>query len=146
MTGDQVVTASALIMNDEGRFLLGLRAHWKSAWPNHWDIIGGHIESGEVPEEAMVREVFEETGVTPTSYRWLACLPERRPDLNGNSLHHIYLVTAWEGGNPRNECDEHTELRWLLPEEMAKLPNLVDPAYCDLAAANSGKPWLGGWR
>ena len=37
-----------------------------------WDIPGGHLEVGEVPEEAMVREVREETGVFVTAVRLFA--------------------------------------------------------------------------
>jgi 8-oxo-dGTP pyrophosphatase MutT (NUDIX family) len=129
-----VFTASALMMNEEGQVLLGLRAPWKPAWPDHWDIIGGHVESGETLEEAMIREVREETGMTPTSFRWLACLPERRPDVNGDGSHHIYVVTSWDGGEPSNISDEHSELRWFQPSDLADIPNLADETYRDFVA------------
>ncbi len=32
-------------------------------FPNHWDLIGGHLEEGETPEQALVREVKEEIGI-----------------------------------------------------------------------------------
>ena len=32
-------------------------------FPNHWDFFGGHLETGETPEQALVREVKEEIGV-----------------------------------------------------------------------------------
>ena len=32
-------------------------------FPNHWDLIGGHVEEGETPEQALVREVKEEIGI-----------------------------------------------------------------------------------
>lgn len=132
-----LVTASGLLMNKRGRFLLGLRAPWKKTWPDHWDVIGGQVEAGETVEEAMIREVREETGVTPRSFRWLAGLPERRPDLNGAGLHHLYLVTSWADGEPRNVCNEHSELRWFLPEELADIPNLVDDSYRRFASSEA---------
>ena len=32
-------------------------------FPNHWDLFGGHLEAGETPEQALVREVKEELGI-----------------------------------------------------------------------------------
>jgi 8-oxo-dGTP diphosphatase len=32
-------------------------------FPNHWDLIGGHLEEGETPEQALVREAREEIGL-----------------------------------------------------------------------------------
>ncbi len=51
-------TASALILNNEGKILL--LYHKKL---NVWLYPGGHIESNETPDEAVIREVFEETGL-----------------------------------------------------------------------------------
>ena len=37
---------------------------------NKWIGVGGHFEEGESPEDCLLREVFEETGLTLTSYRF----------------------------------------------------------------------------
>jgi hypothetical protein len=49
-------------------------------------------------------------------------------------------VTAWQGGDPSNICDEHTELRWFNVGEMRGLKNIVDPDYSGFAGlAMTGK-------
>lgn len=134
MTDKAVVTVGALLVNDAGQILFGLRASWKKAWPDHWDSIGGRLEPGETLDEAMVREVREESGVTPTEFQWLECVPERRPELYGEAMHHIYAVTDWEGGMPSNRCDEHAEIRWFTLDELSLLPNLADSDYLRLGS------------
>ena len=109
--------------------LLGLRAPTKKAWPGHWDTIGGRVEDGESLEEALVREAREEVGVMPVEFSLIATVRERRPDLYGDALHHIYAVTHWQGGEPANVCDEHTELKWFGISDMLLLTNIVDADY-----------------
>jgi 8-oxo-dGTP diphosphatase len=61
---------SAIILeNDNGEFLLALRDNKPGIpFPNHWDLIGGHVEEGETPEEALVREVKEELDIDLKEY------------------------------------------------------------------------------
>lgn len=121
-------TVGGLLINARGEVLLGLRAAWKTNWPNTWDSIGGHVEPGEHKDETLVRELGEEIGVRPTAFRLLEAMREQRPDLYPDGLHHIYAVTAWEG-EPANVCDEHTEIRWFPVEALPAIPNLIE---CDL--------------
>jgi 8-oxo-dGTP pyrophosphatase MutT (NUDIX family) len=118
--------------------LLGLRAPTKEIWPRHWDTIGGRVEDGEGLDEALVREVQEETGVTPVEFRLIATVRERRPDIYADALHHVYALTRWQGGEPANVCDEHTELRWFDIGEMRQLTNIVDTDYPPLCRASHG--------
>lgn len=53
-------TVSAVIFNPDGKILL-CKSH---KWGNKFVIPGGHIELGEKMEEALKREVFEETGLS----------------------------------------------------------------------------------
>ena len=129
-------TVGALFIGQDGKVLLGLRAASKKVWPRHWDTIGGRVEVGESLEDALIREVQEEVGVKPTRFRLIATVRERQPDLYGDALHHIYAVTAWQGGEPANVCDEHSELKWFSVSEMRVLTNIVDcdyPSYADQA-------------
>ena len=61
--------AAIILENDKGEFLLALRDN--KSWipfPNHWDLIGGHVEDGETPEEALVREYKEELDLDLKEY------------------------------------------------------------------------------
>jgi 8-oxo-dGTP diphosphatase len=128
MPQEIAMTVGALFIED-GKVLLGLRAPWKKTWALHWDTIGGRVEDGESLEQALVREAREEVGVTPTQFKLIAKVKERQPERYGEALHHVYVVTAWRGGEPANVCDEHTELRWFGVSEMRLLKNIVDCDY-----------------
>ena len=127
---DQIAkTVGALFIGLDGKVLLGLRAPWKTSWPGHWDTIGGRVEDGENLDDALIREAREEVGVTPTRFRLIATVRERQPEIHGDALHHVFAVTGWQGGDPANVCDEHTELKWFSIGEMLLLTNIVDSDY-----------------
>ena len=53
------------VFNNAGELFLQKRPEWKDIQPGKWDTaVGGHIDLGETPEEALVREVCEELGIT----------------------------------------------------------------------------------
>jgi 8-oxo-dGTP diphosphatase len=126
-------TVGALLIDDEGRVLLGLRSSSKKVWPDHWDAIGGRVETGESLDAALIREVQEEISVTPISFELIATVREREPERFGDALHHIYAVTQWTGGAPQNTSDEHSAFKWFEVAEMRRLTNIVDCDYPQLA-------------
>jgi 8-oxo-dGTP diphosphatase len=49
--------AQVLLFDRDGRLLIYLRDDKPGIpFPSHWDFFGGHLESGETPEEALLRE------------------------------------------------------------------------------------------
>lgn len=53
------------LFNARGDLFLQKRPEWKDIQPGKWDTaVGGHIDYGETPEEALRREVREELGIT----------------------------------------------------------------------------------
>jgi Cof subfamily protein (haloacid dehalogenase superfamily) len=53
------------VFNSRGEVYLQRRPEWKDIQPGKWDTaVGGHIDYGEAPEEALLREVREELGIT----------------------------------------------------------------------------------
>lgn len=74
------------LFNSNGDLYLQRRPDWKDIQPGKWDTAcGGHIDFGETPEEALLREVREELGVTDY-------VPERLGMYVFNSLTERELV------------------------------------------------------
>ena len=93
-----------------------------------WIGVGGHIEKGETPDEAVIREVFEETGLIVHS---LKCNGEVLFINNDyQELMYVYEISAFSG--ELKECDEG-QLEWIAIEKMLTLPMWEgDKAYLPL--------------
>ena len=53
------------VFNAKGEVYLQKRPEWKDIQPGKWDTaVGGHVDYGETPEDALHREVGEELGIT----------------------------------------------------------------------------------
>lgn len=81
-----------------------------------WIGVGGHLEEGESKEEALFREVFEETGLTINSY-------EYRGELlfvNDDFEEIMYLYTSNDFSGKLKECDEG-ELHWVDKNKIMEL-------------------------
>ena len=87
---------------------------------NHdkWLGIGGKFEEGESPEECLLREVREETGLTLTDYRFrglVTFVSDEAP------TEYMHLFTAAGFTGTLRECDEGT-LEWVPIGEVDLLP------------------------
>ena len=87
---------------------------------NHdkWIGIGGKFEFEESPDECLLREAKEETGLTLTSWRCRGVVTFLS---EGGEGEYMYLFTAagWEG--ELKECDEG-DLQWISREFLDSLP------------------------
>lgn len=83
-----------------------------------WIGVGGHVENGETPEECLLREVKEETGLTLTAYR-LRGLVTFLSDACEPELMCVFTADAFDG--ELIECDEG-ELAWVEKSDVLGLP------------------------
>lgn len=82
-----------------------------------WIGVGGHFEQGESPEDCLLREVKEETGLTLKSYRFRGILTF---NFNDNESEYICLYTADGFEGELRDCDEGT-LEWVPKSEIHNL-------------------------
>lgn len=67
----RIPCVSIILENQEGQVLLLLRDNKSTIVnPNHWTLVGGKIEDGEMPEMAAHRELEEETGLKADLSFW----------------------------------------------------------------------------
>lgn len=89
---------------------------------NHdkWIGVGGKCEEGESPDDCVLREVREETGLTLTQWKYrglITFVSDQWP----TEYMHLYTATAWQGElMPSSDCAEG-ELEWV---EKARVPQL----------------------
>lgn len=82
-----------------------------------WIGIGGHFETGESPEDCLFREVFEETGLVLTSYRFRGIITFLCDDITD---YYICLYTADGFKGELKECNEGT-LEWVAKNKINDL-------------------------
>ena len=83
-----------------------------------WIGIGGKFEPEESPDECLLRETYEETGLTLTSWRCRGIVTFLS---EGNTGEYMYLFTADEFTGSLKTCDEG-ELQWISRDFLGSLP------------------------
>ena len=83
-----------------------------------WIGIGGKFEAGESPEDCILREAREETGLTLTDYRYRGIVTFV---MEGETEYmHLFRATGFEGAI-REDCDEGV-LEWIEKQKLLSLP------------------------
>lgn len=87
---------------------------------NHdkWIGVGGKFEDKESPEECMLREAFEETGLTLTDYQYRGIVTFVSDEYETEYM-HLFTASAWSG--EMTECNEGI-LEWVPKNQVPELP------------------------
>ncbi len=102
-----------------------------------WVGVGGKLEPGESPEDCLLREVREETGLTLTSWRARG-LVTFVSDEWGTEYMHLYTADGFEG--EIGDCDEGV-LEWVKKSDFAALPQWAGDRIF-LRLLEEGAPWF----
>ena len=109
MNPTHLVSVAGLVTNDEGKILL-VNSPWRG-----WEYPGGLIEPGETFEQALRREIREESGVEVEIERFVGICKNVE-----KNIVNIDFVCRYVGGE-LTTSDESTEVIWATPEEALKM-------------------------
>ncbi|MED1569017.1 NUDIX hydrolase [Bacillus paramycoides] len=119
-----LIGSHAIILNEKNEILLQLRTDF-----NRWGIIGGSLEYNETLEDALKREVFEETGLTVKNVELFRTYSG--PDFfqiypNGDQVHGVLVIYICRDFDGKLICD-HTESKELRFFPLDALPSTLHP-------------------
>ena len=131
----KVILVSAVALIDiDGRVLITQRPKGKSM-EGLWEFPGGKIESGETPEDALVRELYEELGIET----WSSCLAPLTFASHRYSDFHLlmplFACRKWDG-IPKPK--EGQNLKWAHVKSLKDFP--MPPA--DIPLITVLRDWL----
>jgi 8-oxo-dGTP diphosphatase len=117
------------VLVEDRHVLLVHRSPTRDAYPDVWDLPGGHIEAGESTTQAITRELHEELGVVvdPSDVETLVQPLVPTPDLRLT----VCRIHRWQG-EPVNTCPtEHDQIAWFTLADLAHL-DVAHPVVTDL--------------
>lgn len=105
-----------------------------------WIGIGGKFEEGESPEDCLLREAWEETGLTLNSWKYHAIITFVTIDDGVPYSEYMHLFSSRDFSGELKTCDEGV-LEWVPKEEMGKL-NLWEGDLVFLRLMEAGVPFF----
>jgi len=116
-------TAGCFIEYD-GKFVI-LHRHPEKSQGDTWGLPAGKVEPGETDEEAIIREVQEETGyvASASELEFLGNQVFAFPDLE--LTFPTFRIKLDKPADIAHNPHEHQALRWVTPEECYEMPNLI---------------------
>jgi 8-oxo-dGTP pyrophosphatase MutT (NUDIX family) len=109
---------TGVVRDEHGRVLLARRRD-----NGRWSVPAGMIEPGEQPADAVLREVFEETGVRAVidGVGGVATHPVEYPNGDRCEYLNVWFRCHAAGGTARVGDDESTEVGWFAPGDLPEL-------------------------
>lgn len=113
-----MILSTLCYIEKDGKYLMLHRTKKKNDInKDKWLGVGGKLEEGESPEECLLREVKEETGLVLKSYQLRGIITYVSTTWE---TEYMFLYTANQFEGDLIECDEG-ELQWINKNEVTKL-------------------------
>ncbi|MCQ2419434.1 MAG: NUDIX hydrolase [Clostridia bacterium] len=109
--GEYHLIAFTLIFDRQGEMLLTLRDPEKLRYPNLWGNTGGAVQAGETTRDAIVREVYEETGIEAAPEDFLLLDADFRS--SRHSMTDVFLLIVDRPKTIYLQKGETVDSRWV---------------------------------
>jgi acetyl-CoA carboxylase carboxyl transferase subunit beta len=113
----RIQIGSGVVVDTSARVLLVLRRFPPEA--GHWSVPGGRVEPGESVEEAVAREVLEETGLVVSVRQKLGSLDI--PGAARNEVYEVHDFLAVVVGGRLRAGDDASDARWVTRDQALSL-------------------------
>ncbi len=115
------VVQKAFLHNAQGKYLFLKRSAY-GARPSEWDLPGGRMDPGETLDEALSREIEEETGITGVKNPKLVYAQSHvRNDEEAQYNYVLLLFISETGKTDVTLSGEHQEYTWLYLKDAVDL-------------------------
>lgn len=110
--------AVIVAVEKDGRLLMGHNTNFPVG---QYSVLAGFVEPGETMEQAVVREIFEESEIRVKNIRYFASQPWPFP-----ASMMFAFKADWESGEPHPDGEELTDVRWFAADA---LPPALPPVF-----------------
>ncbi len=117
LPGEYKIVVGIWIVNGQGQLLITRRSLKKRYEPGKWENTGGHMDAGETPVQAVIRELREETGldVKERGVRYLGT------GIVDNFIGDNFMARIDDASGLRMQPGETDEARWVSPSELRRM-------------------------
>ena len=112
-----VLVSAAVLIDPDQNILVSERPLTKS-WAGYWEFPGGKIELDETPEQALIRELHEELGITVQPHHLTPLTFVSFDYAKFHLLMPLYAVREWQG---LVRSKENQALQWVSLEKLKKI-------------------------
>jgi len=118
---NKAIPASYLFLEKDGKFLVARRCN-TGYQDGNYQVPAGHVDEGELPSEALIREAKEEIGIdlSPDDIELVHVSYRPKHDDTDNRVDFFFRVIKWSGEVKNMEPTKCDDLRWV---SLNDLPN-----------------------
>ena len=145
---NKAIPAAYLILEKDGKILMSKRRN-TGYQDGNYQIPAGHVDGGELPKEALIREAREEIGIKilAKDLKFVHASYRPRHDNTDNRVDYFFRCKKWKGRIKNPEPVKCEGWEWIdtnrLPKNiMPHLPDAIDGMRKGVFFSELGYPWL----